>query len=65
MTEIEMLEKRVANLERAIIGLWAILDALQPPYVNEAGNKLFKDLFDASESLGGYQSMDFERLEAS
>ena len=48
------LEKRLANTEAALVGLWALLeDALPPAYQEDIG-RFMKYYFDTNEELGGF-----------
>lgn len=64
MTDIEILEKRVANLERVVFGLWSIIEDIQPPYIQDGGNEIMQDFFSSSLSLGGFRSFEFQEIKS-
>ena len=51
MTELEALRKRVDNLEYALHALWAFLQNLQPSDVQEAGNNVMQQHYEAAQAL--------------
>jgi hypothetical protein len=59
MTDIEKLEARLANTERALFALATILDEIQPPFVQNDITRLMNDYYDANTSLGFEPGIDF------
>lgn len=46
------IEKRLYNTERALHGLWSMLEDLQPPAYAERINELMEEYFDTNVELG-------------
>ena len=49
------IEKRLANTEAALVGLWALLQDILPPASQEETERYMRDYFDTNEALGGFK----------
>lgn len=52
---IENLEKRIHNLEVALLAIVSVSEDYFTPALSEDISRVSKDLFDSSQSLGGYR----------
>ena len=59
MNKQEKIEARLANTEKALFALVAVLQEVQAPYMQESLNLLMEDYFDANTSLGFNPRIDF------
>jgi hypothetical protein len=50
--ELQKLRARVANLEGALHGMWAMLAELQPPATQDAVGRMMREHFEAMEYMG-------------
>lgn len=50
--ELQKLRARVANLEMALHGMWAMLQDLQPPATQQAIGDMMREHFQAMEHMG-------------
>jgi len=51
--QIDDLEKRVQNLEAALIGYVALTEELLPPSYLEGVNRMMQDFFEKNQKMGG------------
>jgi hypothetical protein len=58
---MEDLEKRIANLEFAFVALHALTADLLPPSYADDAERMMKDFFDGTESLGGFKNPTFHK----
>ena len=58
--ELHKLRARVANLELALHGLWAMLQDVQPPAVQDGVIRMMREHFQCMESMGGV-AREFQR----
>lgn len=59
MTDLERLEARLANTEKALFALATVMQDIQPPYIQESMSLILGDYFDANTSLGFDARPDF------
>ena len=59
MTDLERLEARLANTEKALFALATVMQDTQAPYVQESMSLILGDYFDANTSLGFDARPDF------
>lgn len=50
--QLQRLRARVANLEVALHGMWAMLQDLQPPATQDAIGSMMSEHFDAMRDMG-------------
>ena len=62
MTEIEKLEARLSNTEKALFALATVIKPMQPPETQDSIDRIMGDYFDASTSLGFVPSLEFKWL---
>jgi chaperone required for assembly of F1-ATPase len=53
--EWAVLRDRVANLELALHGMWALMQHLQPPETQQAVSAMLQEHYDCMASMGGGQ----------
>ena len=59
MTDLEKLEARLANTEKALFALATVIQDTQVPYVQDGIYNVMQDYFDANVSLGFGPRPDF------
>lgn len=59
MTDLERLEARLANTEKALFALATVMQDTQAPYVQEGMARVMEDYFDANTTLGFEPRADF------
>jgi hypothetical protein len=64
MSDIEILEARVHNLELALHIMISVVREMAPPALQDTISQMSLDHFDSSKSLGGFDSVAFIELEA-
>lgn len=52
MTDVKQLEARLENTEKALIGLWSLIQDNMPNYVQDGGDKMMEEYFTANVELG-------------
>ena len=59
MTEIEELQKRLHNVEIAIVALHGLIQTSMTAETSETTDRMMTDFFNASEKLGAFQHNEF------
>jgi len=59
MTDLEKIEARLANTEKALLALAEISMNIQPGYIQEAINKVMSEYFEANSTMGLQGSKGF------
>ena len=62
MTEIEKLEARLSNTEKALFALATVIQPMQPPETQDGMDRILNDYFEASTSLGFVPRVEFKWL---
>lgn len=63
MSEVKVLEARVANLEGALLAITDLIMHLQPPGVQADLEKIMQAHFNASQTLGGFVARKFQKYD--
>ena len=56
------IEKRMYNVEVALIGLFTLIEDTLPPVYADDVNRMMSDFFDATKQLGGFNEKHADRL---